>query len=81
MTLVVFVSVKVVFVTLSVKVPSPVGGGGNSVDKSVPVAGLVTAPSSSFPALWMRTVTDRPLAASTYSEDFAGLICKSVSAA
>lgn len=55
-TLVVVVSVKVVLVMLSVKVPSPVGGAGNSTDKLL--AELLMAPS--FPLSRILTVTDKP---------------------
>ena len=45
-TRVVVVSVKVVFVMLSVKVPRPVGGAGKSADRSAESpAALVIAPS------------------------------------
>lgn len=64
-TLVVFVSVKVVLVMLSVKVPRPVGGGGNSSERSV---GAVVVAMLLFPAdasgsavSWILTVTDSAL--------------------
>lgn len=59
-TLVVVVSVKVVLVMLSVKVPSPVGGAGNSTDKSF--ADLLMAP----PLSEIRAVTDRPFGVSAF---------------
>lgn len=65
-TLVVFVSVKVVLVMLSVNVPSAVGAGGNSSERSVGPAVVVAmllfpADASGSAVSWILTVTDRAL--------------------